>query len=69
MAGITIVLGIVAEAFINALAEHLAGDLYEKLKRDPARRAFKEALGIALQRFATGPRLALARPLAAQERR
>jgi hypothetical protein len=56
-------LSFVAEAFFTGLMENVAGDVYEKLKGDPARGAFKQALGIAIQRYATGQRLTLAGPL------
>jgi len=58
-----LILSFVAEAFFTALIEHVAGDVYEKLKGDPARSAFKQALGSAIQRYSTGPRLVLAAPL------
>lgn len=58
-----VILSFVAEAFFTALIENVAGDVYEKLKGDPARNAFKQALGSAIQRYATGARLALAAPL------
>ncbi len=57
------ILTFAAEAFFAALIENVADDVYEKLKGNPARNAFKEALGTAIQRYATGPRLALASPL------
>jgi hypothetical protein len=57
------ILTFAAEAFFGALIDDVAGDVYEKLKGDPARNAFKRALGAAIQRYATGPRLPLANPL------
>lgn len=57
------ILTIAANGFIEALAGNVADDLYQKLKGDPAKNAYKQALGAAIQRYATGERLFLARAL------
>ncbi len=53
----------VADAFIGALSGKVTDSLLSKLKGDPAKNAFKQAVGNAIQRYGTGERLALARPL------
>ncbi len=57
------VLGIAAEACLSKLTENVTGELYQKLKGDPVKKAYKHALGTAVRRYATGERLPLARPL------
>lgn len=62
------ILGMVAGKFFSALTSKLAGkvsdELLSKLKGDPARNAFKQALGKAIHSYATtDKRLILARPL------
>lgn len=60
----TVILGMVADAFIAALADKVTGELWTKLKGDPAKNAFKQALGAAIHRYGlTGTRLDLAQPL------
>lgn len=53
----------VADSFTSALMGKVSNELITKLKGDPAHNAFKHALGSAIQRYASGPRLALAAPL------
>lgn len=62
------ILSIIAEKFLSALISNLAGRatsvLLTKLRGDPARNAFKQALGKAIHSYATtDKRLMLTRPL------
>lgn len=57
------ILTAVAQAVVGALAGKVADGLLAKLRGDPAQNALKQALGAAIQRYATGERLLLARPL------
>lgn len=60
----TIVLSIITESFFSTLIDKSTEELWSKLKGDPTRNAFKQAVGVAIQRYATsGSRLDLARPL------
>jgi hypothetical protein len=59
----TLVLGIAAESFIGALVGNVTGDLYNKLKGDPPKKAYQLALGNAIRRYASEYREPLARPL------
>ncbi|MEM8831667.1 MAG: hypothetical protein AAGE96_20255 [Cyanobacteria bacterium P01_G01_bin.19] len=52
-----------AEAFLEALIGTVTEDLYDRLRSDPAKNAYKQALGAAIQRYSTGERLFLARAL------
>jgi hypothetical protein len=63
----SILLGFAAEKFFGALFSNVSDDLYEKLKGDPAKRAYKKALGIAIQRYASGERVPITRPLLAKD--
>ena len=59
-----IILDMIAQGFIDALTGDLTEELWTKLRGDSAQRALKQALGAAIQRYATtGSRLDLARPL------
>ena len=60
---VPVILSIAADALLRALVDNTTADLYDKLKGDPVKKAFKEALGAAIQRYATGERLVLARAL------
>ena len=60
---ISFVLGVVAERVFDALAGDVPKALWSKLRGDPAQNALKQSLGNAVRRYATGDRLALARPL------
>lgn len=60
----SVILTMVTNALIGALAGKLTDELWSNLKRDPAQDAFKQALGAAIQRYgSTGSRLELTRPL------
>lgn len=62
------VLGVVAEKVLSVLADKCTGELQRKLRGDNTRKAFKLALGEAIQRYSTlGARLELARPLLAKD--
>lgn len=63
MSFIATLLAVAADKFIDALAEHVAGDLYDKIKGEPSRKAYKRALARAIDRYAAGDRLILAAPL------
>lgn len=59
-----LILGKIADAFLGALAGKITNEVWSKLQRDPVKIALKQALGAAIQRYATSPlRLDLARPL------
>lgn len=60
---ISVVLDIAARTIISTLAGKIPDALYQKLKGDPAKKAYKQALAAAVHRYATGERLALSRPL------
>lgn len=60
---VPIALSIAADAILRALVDNISTDIYEKLKGDPAKKAFEKALGAAIQRYAIGDRLVLARAL------
>ena len=61
---LAVVLEKIGESFLAALAGKATDEAWTKLKGDPAKAAFKRALGPAIQRYATSPlRLDLARPL------
>lgn len=55
----------IGEAFLDAFMGNVADDLLKKLKADPAKQAIKQALGTAIQSYATsgGLRIELAQPL------
>jgi hypothetical protein len=60
----TVVLELVAKSFISSLVGKSSEQLWAKLEGDPTHNAFKQALGSAIQRYATsGSRLDLAQPL------
>lgn len=63
MSLIAILLTAAAEKFVDTLAQNFAGDLYQRIKGNPTKQAYKRALGAAIDRYATGERLPLARPL------
>lgn len=49
---------------MNALAEKLTGEIFEKLKKSSVQEAFQQAIGTAIHRYAvSGSRLDLAKPL------
>jgi hypothetical protein len=55
---------LVADGMISALAGTFTDELAKRLRNDPARHALQQALGAAIQRYATaGSRLELAEPL------
>jgi len=56
-------LGFAADQFFGELISNATDDLYKKLNGDPVKKAYKLALGNAIKRYATGDRIALARPL------
>jgi len=58
-----VLLDIAARAIISSLAGKIPDALHHKLKGDPAKKAYKQALAAAVGRYATGERLALSRPL------
>ncbi|MHA2231155.1 MAG: ATP-binding protein [Candidatus Hodarchaeales archaeon] len=60
---ISVLLDIAARAIISTLAGKIPDALYHKLKGDPAKKAYKQALAATVGRYATGERLALSRPL------
>src|SRR2546428_4191473 len=61
---LAIVLGKIADAFLAALAEKVPDEIWTKIHADPTKKAIKQALGAAIQRYATSDlRLDLARPL------
>lgn len=60
---ISALLSTVAEKVFELLAPIIAEGIYNKLKRAPAKRAYKRALGAAIERYAKGERLVLAQPL------
>ncbi|NVM23034.1 MAG: hypothetical protein HWN68_14785 [Desulfobacterales bacterium] len=60
---ISIVLSFVAEKVFSFLAGKVTDKIWSKIQGDPAQKAFKQALGHAIQRYAVGERLATARPL------
>ncbi|MBV7333913.1 ATP-binding protein [Chloroflexi bacterium TSY] len=63
----TVILSVVAEAFIGALAGNVTNELMSKLKGASAQNAFKQGLGVAIHRYGTtGSRLNLTRPLLQQ---
>lgn len=63
MSFIAVLLIAAAEKFVETLSQNFAGDLYEKIKGDPTKKAYKCALGAAIDRYATDERLPFARPL------
>lgn len=61
---LAIVLEKIGDAFLGALAGKVTDEVWTRLKGDPAKTALKQALGAAIQRYATSQlRLDLARPL------
>lgn len=60
---IPLILTKAADAFIGSLISDKTKEFLVKLKADPVKVAHKQALGKALQRYAVGDRLDLARPL------
>jgi hypothetical protein len=56
-----------AQAFVEALAGDVAGDLHDTLTSVPVQRAYMRALGMAIGRYAARGRLAMARPLMREE--
>ncbi|MCB8951920.1 MAG: ATP-binding protein [Ardenticatenales bacterium] len=59
-----VVLTTVADAFLGAIAGKVTDNTYLKLKGEPSRKAFKQAIGKAIHSYATtGTRLELAQPL------
>lgn len=60
---ISMILAVAAEKVLSALADKAIKKTWSKLQGDTAQRAFKQALGAAIQCYAGGERLALARPL------
>jgi hypothetical protein len=64
----TAVLTMIAEGVVAALAEKLTDEAASKLRSEPAKQALRQALGEAIQRYATtGSRLDLAAPLLRQD--
>jgi hypothetical protein len=61
------VLSFAAEQFFGALISDTADDLYEKLKGDPVKEAYKKALGAAIKRYAAGNRVPLSKPWLAKD--
>jgi hypothetical protein len=60
----TAVLTMIAEGVVGKLAEKLTDEAVGKLRSEPAKQALRQALGAAIQRYATaGARLDLAAPL------
>jgi len=58
------ILGKIADAFLVGLAEKVPDEIWPKIHGDPTKKAIKQALGAAIQRYATSDlRLDLARPL------
>jgi len=57
------VLEFVVEAIIGVVVDGAGYELGVKLKGDPTRKAFRKALGAAIERYAVGDQLAFARPL------
>src|SRR5947209_2067750 len=54
----------IVDAFLGALAGKVTDEVWTRFKSDPAKSALKQALGAAIQRYATLQlRLDLARPL------
>lgn len=61
---LVVVLEKIGEAFVGALAGKVTDEAWTKLKGDPAKTALKQALGAAIQRYASSQlRLDLARSL------
>jgi hypothetical protein len=65
---ISIILSLAADKFFNALISKFTGkaadDVWDKLHGSSVKQAFKQSLGLAIQRYAnTGTRLSLAVPL------
>lgn len=56
-------LSFIAEKVFDSFAGNVSDELYQKLKGDPIKKAFQRALGTAIQRYAAGDRLVLAKPL------
>jgi len=54
---LTLVLNSVADAFIARLVESTMDTVKEKLRKDPAKLAFRKALGAAIQRYATSQKM------------
>jgi hypothetical protein len=59
-------LSLIVEKVFASLVGGVSSDLYQKLKGDPIKKAYKKALGIAIQRYAVGEQLVLAQPLLAR---
>jgi hypothetical protein len=57
----------IAQGFIEAITDRVTGEIITKLQDDPAKKALKQAIAKALQRYATGDRLSIARPLVSQD--
>lgn len=68
---VSVLLTAAAKKIIDSLTSKASGQatdaLLSKLKGHPTKRAFKSALGKAVQRYATGERLQLAKPLLAED--
>ncbi|CCH55790.1 hypothetical protein BN8_05077 [Fibrisoma limi BUZ 3] len=60
---VTTILTKAADAFLQALAGNITEDLFKKLKGDPAKNAYKKALGTAIQRYSTGEKLFFSKAL------
>ncbi len=61
---LAVVLENIGTAFLAALAGRVTDEVWTKIKSDAAKKAIKQAIGAAIQRYATsGLRLDLARPL------
>jgi len=59
----SVALSLAVKTLVGKLAGEITDELLKKVKGDPVNKAFKKALGAAIQRYAKGDRLALARPL------
>ncbi len=60
----TAILTLITEGVVGALAEKLTDEVASKLRGEPAKQALRQAIGAAIQRYATsGARLDLAAPL------
>jgi hypothetical protein len=60
----TTILAFLADKILGSILGKISGDLYEKVKGEPAKKAFKRALGKAIQRYAKeNSKVALTRSL------
>src|SRR5690606_33046486 len=57
------ILSVIADAVISTFFEKVADNLYDRLKTHASKKAFEEAIGNAIKRYAVGRRIALAEPL------